>query len=419
MPSVPRLPRKTTVDVRLCHTCHMKSRWMSPSATPATQKWRGVMGVTAAPKPVQARHPVPSVPRLPRKTTVDVRLCHACHMKSRWMSPSATAATQKWRGVTGVTAAPKPVQARHPMPSVPRLPRKTTVDVRLCHACHMKSRWMSPSATPATQKWRGVTGVTAAPKPVQARHPMPSVPRRPRKTTVDVRLCHACHVKSRWMSPSATPATQKWRGVTGVTAAPKPVQARHPVPSVPRLPRKTTVDVRLCHACHVKSRWMSPSATAATQKWRGVTGVTAAPKPVQARHPMPSVPRRPRKTTVDVRLCHACHMKSRWMSPSATPATQKWRGVTAAPKPVQARHPMPSVPRRPRKTTVDVRLCHACHVKSRWMSPSATPATQKWVCVCVSVCVCVVCVCVCVLFVCVCMFSLCFVCVSVLFVCVC
>ena len=56
---------------------------------------------------------------------------------------------QKWRGVTGVTAAPKPVQARHPVPSVPRLPRKTTVDVRLCHACHVKS--MSPSATPATQ----------------------------------------------------------------------------------------------------------------------------------------------------------------------------------------------------------------------------------------------------------------------------
>ena len=31
-------------------------------------------------------------------------------------------------------------------------------------------------------------------------------------------------------------------------------QARHPVPSVPRLPRKTTVDVTLCHACHAKRR---------------------------------------------------------------------------------------------------------------------------------------------------------------------
>ena len=207
-----------------------------------------------------------------------VRLCHACHVKSRWMSPSATPATQKWRGVTGVTAAPKPVQARHPVPSVPRLPRKTTVDVRLCHACHVKSRWMSPSATPATQKWRGVTGVTAAPKPVQARHPVPSVPRLPRKTTVDVRLCHACHVKSRWMSPSATPATQKWRGVTGVTAAPKPVQARHPVPSVPRLPRKTTVDVR--------------SATQTTTKHGRCDFL-------------------PRRTKVNVAKCHACHAKRR------------------------------------------------------------------------------------------------------------
>ena len=134
------------------------------------------------------------VPRLPREIKVDVTKCHACHAE--------------WRGVTGVTAAPKPVQARHPVPSVPRRPGKMTVDVRLCHACHVKSRWMLPSATPATQKWRGVTGVTAAPKPVQARHPVPSVPRRPRKTTVDVRLCHACYVKSRWMSPSATPATQ-------------------------------------------------------------------------------------------------------------------------------------------------------------------------------------------------------------------
>ena len=37
------------------------------------------------------------------------------------------------------------------------------------------------------------------------------------------------------MSPSATPATQKWRGVTGVTAAPKPVQARHPQCTLGRL----------------------------------------------------------------------------------------------------------------------------------------------------------------------------------------
>ena len=36
---------------------------------------------------------------------------------------------------------------------VPHLPRKTKVDVRLCHACHVKRRWMSPSATPV---WKSV-----------------------------------------------------------------------------------------------------------------------------------------------------------------------------------------------------------------------------------------------------------------------
>ena len=149
------------------------------------------------------------------------------------MSGCATPATQS----AAASKAPKPVQARHPVPSVPRLPRKTTVDVTLCHACHVKRRWMSGCATPATQS----AAASQAPKPVQARHPVPSVPRLPRKTTVDVTLCHACHVKRRWMSGCATPATQS----AAASQAPKPVQARHPVPCVPRLPRKTTVDVSL------------------------------------------------------------------------------------------------------------------------------------------------------------------------------
>ena len=79
----------------------------------------------------------PTSPRLPRKTKV--RLCHACHAK--------------WRGVTGVTgdqASPSaPPSAMSAMPATrndggceiaPRLPRETTVDVRLCHACHAKCR---------------------------------------------------------------------------------------------------------------------------------------------------------------------------------------------------------------------------------------------------------------------------------------
>ena len=75
---VPRLPRKTKVDVRLCHTCHAmcRERWCVTRSTPATRNDGGCE----------------IVPRLPRKTKVDVRLCHACHAKCR--------------GVTGGCAAP-------------------------------------------------------------------------------------------------------------------------------------------------------------------------------------------------------------------------------------------------------------------------------------------------------------------------
>ena len=118
---VPRLPRKTKADVRLCHACHAKRRWMWDCATPATWNTRRCHLVPRLPrkvprrhgrlKPDQARHPVPWVPRLPRKTKVDVRLCHACHVKHTSMSPSATpchachakchACHAKCRGVTG------------------------------------------------------------------------------------------------------------------------------------------------------------------------------------------------------------------------------------------------------------------------------------------------------------------------------
>ena len=76
-------------------------------------------------------------------------------------------------------------------------------------------------------------------------------------------LPHACHAKRRWMRVSATPVTllfllgcQLLPHDTGADKRRRskdrgtnPDQARHPVPSVPRLPRKTTVDVTLCHAC--------------------------------------------------------------------------------------------------------------------------------------------------------------------------
>ena len=116
------------------------------------------------------------------------------------------------------------------------------VDVSLCHACHAKRTWMWDCATPATQS----AAASRATKPDQARHPVPSVPRLPRlprKTMVDVSLCHACHAKRTWMWDCATPATQS----AAASRATKPDQAHHPVPSAPRLPRKTKVDVTVCH----------------------------------------------------------------------------------------------------------------------------------------------------------------------------
>ena len=161
------------------------------------------------------------MPRLPRETKEDVLKCHACHAKRRWLSPSATPTTQNEGGCRRVPLLPRKVPRHHRRPSRPSAPRSAI------------------SATPATQNEGECLQVRCL----------------PRKTKVDGHKCHACHAKChkchaclakrRWMSPSATPATQMAGGCR----------------RVPRLPRKTKVDVTKCHACHVKRRWMSPSAT--------------------------------------------------------------------------------------------------------------------------------------------------------------
>ena len=114
------------------------------------------------------------VPRLPRRTKVNVTKCHACHAECR--------------GVTRDQGAPKPVQARHPVPSVPRLPRKTTVEVSLCHACHAECRGVTRdqgAPTPATQN-------AAASRATKAR---PSQSKR----ATQCHLSHACHAKRRYL----------------------------------------------------------------------------------------------------------------------------------------------------------------------------------------------------------------------------
>ena len=118
---VPRLPRKTNVDVTKCHTCHVKRKWMSPSATPATQTAAASRATKPGPRaPPNAISATPAtqndrgcefVPQLPRETKVDVTKCHACHAKCR--------------GVTGDKSGPKRATQYHK-----------------CHACHAKRPWM-------------------------------------------------------------------------------------------------------------------------------------------------------------------------------------------------------------------------------------------------------------------------------------
>ena len=243
---VPRLPRKVQLHVAKCHACHAKSRGVHGDM------WEP----SAPPEPAQC-HTCHACHVKRRWTKVDVSKCHACHAKCSYMSPSATPATQK----TAASTATSGNRARHQsqpnairatpatwneggcfqvprLPSkvtihvtkCPRLPHKVKVDVSKCHACHAKCSYMSPSATPATQKAAASTATCGN----RVRHPEPAQchakwrSMSPRTSCVMklftscVSKYHACHVKRRWMSSSATPATQ----------------SNNPCHEVPRLPRK-------------------------------------------------------------------------------------------------------------------------------------------------------------------------------------
>ena len=195
----PRLPRKTKVHFAKRQACHAK--------VPRRP------GRASGPK----RATLSEAPCLPRKTNVDVAKRHACHATCTSLSPRATPATQKCRGIPGDQAEP----SAPPYPSVrsatlatqnegrcrqvPRMPCKSQVYVATAHKSAAASRATKQtqarhttqpsvrSATPATQKCRGVPGDQADPR-------APHDPAQCQK-------CHACHAKRRSMLPSATPAT--------------------------------------------------------------------------------------------------------------------------------------------------------------------------------------------------------------------
>ena len=153
---------------------------------------------------------------------------HACHAKRRWMSPSATPAWSKGRCC-----------------QVPQLPGK----VPRHHGWLTATKRATRSATPATQN----------------EGECPQVPRFPRETKI-----------RRWISPSATPATQSSaasRATNGdqvrhqtqpsATSATPATQNEGGCRQVPRLWRKTKVDVSKRHACQAKrgSMWNETLAT--------------------------------------------------------------------------------------------------------------------------------------------------------------
>ena len=268
--------------------------------------------------------------------------CHACHAKCSYMSPSATPATQK---AAAPTATPENQARRRSQPDA----------IRATPATQSGSRCVQ---VPATWNEGGCLKVPRLPRKVQL---------LPRKVQLHVAKCCACHSKCSYMSPSATPVTQKataptatpenqarYQSQPSATSATPATQSAATCRQVPRLPRK------------------KPRRPRRHLRTKRATG--ASPMPY-----VPYVPHLPRKVEVDVSKYHACHVKRRWMSQSAAPATQSAATATqsARTKHAAGASPMPYVPRLPRKLEVDVSKYHACHVKRRWMSQSATPATQS------------------------------------------
>ena len=255
MPYVPRLPRKVEVDVSKYHACHAQRRWMSQRATPATptaavklcedDKWCQLKTSCVW----RTSYVWPLVPRLPRKVQLHVAKCCACHSKCSYMSPSATPVTQK---ATAPTATPENQARYQSQPSA----TSATPATQSAATCRQVPRL--PCKKPRRPQRHLRT------KRASGASPMPYVPHLPRKVEVDVSKYHACHVKRRWMSQSATPAKQSAATATQ-SARTKHAAGASPMPYVPRLPRKLEVDVSKHQACHVKRRWMSQSATPATQ----------------------------------------------------------------------------------------------------------------------------------------------------------
>ena len=343
---VPRLPRKTMVDVSLCHTCHVKMKVDVTKYHACHANSRGVTGdksgPSAPPSPISATSATQNdggckfVPRLPREMKVDVTKYHACHANSR--------------GVTGDKSGP----------SAPPSPKRS----QKCHVCHARRRWMWVCTTPAPWNEGGCHQVPRLPRKQPRRHGRQIRTKR----ATQCHKCHACHAKRRWMWVCATPATWNEGGCHQVLRLPRKVSGRHRR----QIRTKRATQYHECHACQAKRRWMWECATPATWNEGGCHQVPRLPRKQPRRHGRQIRTKR----ATQCHKCHVCHAKRRWMWVCATPATRNEGGC----------HQVPCLPRKqPRRHGRQIRTkratqchkCHVCHAKRRWMWVCATPATRN------------------------------------------
>ena len=199
---------------------------------------------------------------------------------------------------------PKPPQAHHQ--NQPSANSATPATQNAC-GCHQVPRLR---ATPAMQNESRCCQVPRLPR--ETKVDGACVPHLPRKTQVDITKCQACHVKRRWMSPSAMPARQNAAASpatkTAPSAPPDPpcsisatlaTQNAGGCHQVPRLPRETKVNgacvPRLPRKMPRRHRRPKPPQ-ARHQSQPSAISATPATQNAGGRH---QVPRLPRETKVD------------------------------------------------------------------------------------------------------------------------
>ena len=120
---MPRLPRKSSLRCRKCHACHAKDRGAT-SVLLRRQASADLYGGTESTTPAMTTMMVQKAPRLPRKSSLRCRKCHACHAKDRGATSVLLRRQASADNYDGTESATPATQIEPEVPKVPRLPRK-------------------------------------------------------------------------------------------------------------------------------------------------------------------------------------------------------------------------------------------------------------------------------------------------------